>query len=808
MKSTKLFNGLNGVDSNRELIEEIIAIAKEENNVDIIYRLSNLLNNNTDKKFHIEIEQFKEVPGLNKPRPKIGNYRIALDECGRLNKGWKFTNGTVIYVGDKPKTTSQKPQAISHKPKATSQKPKVVKKSSVGVATTQKTRGARVYTTKKPIVKPVIEPKDISQKAKAPIKPKTTTKKPKTNAPAQKKPTVQSNKKVTPAQKKNRVSFKNKVKPNASVRVDSNKDIKTASKGLPKNIKTSSSVIEVPLKSINIDKARFQNRNSLNETVLNQIVKNYSETKLDPVILWKDNDNKIYLLAGHHRLEATKRVGKTHIQAKFFSGKEADAIYFAKVESNANRSLETPQERAKIYRDMRIKGKSKKDILETAKEIEGKNAPYIINLSYLEPTGIVMQMLNSFDKNTDQATEKEITKIADWIGNARQNYDLTDAHETEMFQFLKDASLSARIRTKAEFLQKINAIAGGFDFDKNEILNLKKFKYKSDGEAKYEEEYSQIKNQIDTISLKKQDLTDRLKNPKNPQYINPTGKDYEDIILQMDKVMQNYNEDLKYYQKKLYDLMQEKGNYINAGSNQVALFGPKKTTNKTYAPALKQPATNSQNSLSSLMQKNATQEQRYYENGSVQLAKFLGNIEIKNKESVAITLTGEQGSGKTRFVFQLMNAFAKNYKVGHASFEEHPESSLYSSKVQEYINPSYFNNIDVLTDFSINGLTTLIKNNDVIVIDSFQKLQELQKGLELDKDFRKKYDGKLFIIIYQQTSNGSMRGGTKSQFDGDIILMIYKEEDFRKSFIYPNKNRYTSTPLNELKYNIFTKKLQ
>jgi type IV secretory pathway ATPase VirB11/archaellum biosynthesis ATPase len=63
------------------------------------------------------------------------------------------------------------------------------------------------------------------------------------------------------------------------------------------------------------------------------------------------------------------------------------------------------------------------------------------------------------------------------------------------------------------------------------------------------------------------------------------------------------------------------------------------------------------------------------------------------KESVAITLTGGQGSMKTRFCFQLMNALAQNYKVGHASIEEHPESGLYFDKVEQYLNGKSIHNI-------------------------------------------------------------------------------------------------------------------
>ncbi|MDL2143579.1 zincin-like metallopeptidase domain-containing protein [Flavobacterium tructae] len=189
------------------------------------------------------------------------------------------------------------------------------------------------------------------------------------------------------------------------------------------------------------------------------------------------------------------------------------------------------------------------------------------------------------------------------------------------------------------------------------------------------------------------------------------------------------------------------------------------------------------------------------------ISEFLGNIEQKEKESVVITLTGGQGSMKTRMCFQFMNALSQNYKTGHASIEEHPESSLYYSKAAEYLNAKALQNIEAPEIKSVSDLEKLIKNNDVIIIDSFSKMQEMHKGFEVDKDLRKKYDGKLFIVIFQQTTDGKMRGGSKSQFDGDVVLFTEKMPNYKENYIWADKNRYQDKPLDELKFNIFSKKL-
>ena len=204
---------------------------------------------------------------------------------------------------------------------------------------------------------------------------------------------------------------------------------------------------------------------------------------------------------------------------------------------------------------------------------------------------------------------------------------------------------------------------------------------------------------------------------------------------------------------------------------------------------------------------NKSKNVNYFKIDNTEMAQFLGQIERKNKESVVISLTGGQGSMKTRMAFQFMNAMAQNYKVGHASIEEHPESNLYFDKAEQYLNAKALNHIEAPEVKSVQELEQLIAKNDVIVIDSFTKMQEMHKGFEVDKDLRKKYDGKLFLVIFQQTTDGKMRGGSKSQFDADIVLFTEKKTDYRENYVYADKNRYQDKPLDSLKFNIFNKRL-
>lgn len=220
-----------------------------------------------------------------------------------------------------------------------------------------------------------------------------------------------------------------------------------------------------------------------------------------------------------------------------------------------------------------------------------------------------------------------------------------------------------------------------------------------------------------------------------------------------------------------------------------------------------QPVHGNPNSLAARMQRNRNRKIEYYRVDDPEIAKFLGNVEIKERESVGISITAPQGAGKTRFAFQLMNAFAKNYRVGHASMEEHPESGLYESKALEYIDPQNFSKIDAPEINNMADIQKLIEDNDVIVIDSFEKLREIDKNVQVDQDFRKKYDGKLFIFIFQLTSDGKMRGGSKSQFDVDIVLFTEKFDNYKENYIYPDKNRYNDIPPSELKFSIYNRAL-
>lgn len=355
----------------------------------------------------------------------------------------------------------------------------------------------------------------------------------------------------------------------------------------------------------------------------------------------------------------------------------------------------------------------------------------------------------------------EAQKAADFVLDLNEKGEA--AHLKEL-QKIVEQKEQARVEEKAQQAKEAKAKAIDEKLEKLEA-QLEKATTKSKTEKDLEKKIAQLENSLDKLNIsvnKKQPA----KAKRQPKKATPTPK-------------------------------------VNKETGQYALLGATSCNSDKTAPV----EHSNPNSLAARKTQMANRTFEYYKIEDPEIAKFLGQVEIKERESVGISITAPQGAGKTRFLFQLINAFAKNYRVGHASIEEHPESSLFFNKVDEYIDDENLSNIEAPEITSMQDLHELIMRNDVIAIDSFEKLKELNSKLEVDKDLRKKYHGKLFILIFQLTSTGKMRGGSKSQFDVDIVLFTEKFDDYRQNYIYPDKNRYNQIPPSQLKFSIYHKKI-
>jgi KaiC/GvpD/RAD55 family RecA-like ATPase len=187
-----------------------------------------------------------------------------------------------------------------------------------------------------------------------------------------------------------------------------------------------------------------------------------------------------------------------------------------------------------------------------------------------------------------------------------------------------------------------------------------------------------------------------------------------------------------------------------------------------------------------------------------EVGKFLQRVEKKPVESVVITMDGEQGAGKTTTLYKFIDSFAApGNKCLFYSLEEHPTSQLAQDKVKKYISIEAIPNVDIIGDVdSVQQFYEDVANYDVVFIDSWQKLQRMIGNIKLDEEIRKKFDGKVFVVIFQQTTTGRTKGGSEVVFDGDIIIKMVKEGSFSENYAFFDKNRYTLIPIENIRYNI------
>lgn len=375
-----------------------------------------------------------------------------------------------------------------------------------------------------------------------------------------------------PKQEPNVKAIESKAKNPGGVKTEK---LEQAEKDASKLIDNAIDVKSIPVNDISTDEARFQGREKLDKKRVERIAKNWNDADQDPIHVWRDpKDGKLYVLSGHHRLAAAKHAGRDKVKTidRTDDFTESQAVKFATEEANANRAMETSLERASTLRGKRERGDSKEDINEFL-EREGKNKKYVENLSHLNPNGKVVQSLKQFSESGDRTTQKEAERTADWIGEARKNNkNLTDQHENELFDFLMNKDASKRVTTKADFLSKVSSITGGKYFDATKPLNIARYKYGTEGEKEYDRQVSEKKEQIAELQNQINDINDRFRNPNNPNYINTEASDYADVKQRADNQIADLNAKLKAKQKELQEIYQNKGKITNPGAAQGALF--------------------------------------------------------------------------------------------------------------------------------------------------------------------------------------------------------------------------------------------
>lgn len=167
--------------------------------------------------------------------------------------------------------------------------------------------------------------------------------------------------------------------------------------------------------------------------------------------------------------------------------------------------------------------------------------------------------------------------------------------------------------------------------------------------------------------------------------------------------------------------------------------------------------------------------------GQGELGEFLGQIESRG---FAIALIGDPTAGKSTFSFRLAKLFLDIGKsVKYFSLEE-GVTRLTSDKL-ERAGIEDGQPFEVAPKATLSDIRKQAGQWDVIVVDSWSVLDT--KPEEYNK-LRSDFPQTIFIVIFQKTTGGTIRGGTKIIFDTPMCMNVYREGDER--LVHMQKSRY------------------
>jgi len=208
----------------------------------------------------------------------------------------------------------------------------------------------------------------------------------------------------------------------------------------------SSQFVELPVSEIRLDPSRFQNRETeFAEETVQRIIADFQPHKLDPVVVWRNPWNREpFLLSGHSRLEAMKRLGKSHIPCQWFEGTEEEARYFALVEANRGATRESLKASVRAYLLTREHETSKKNL----KVLFGSELDYLQAISHLNQEGVWLRYLDQ----TSTESFPSIKRLSRLVGELRREFadKLTNFHETELWCWFYEVETASRNRELAK----------------------------------------------------------------------------------------------------------------------------------------------------------------------------------------------------------------------------------------------------------------------------------------------------------------------------------------------------------------------
>jgi hypothetical protein len=164
-----------------------------------------------------------------------------------------------------------------------------------------------------------------------------------------------------------------------------------------------------------------------------------------------------------------------------------------------------------------------------------------------------------------------------------------------------------------------------------------------------------------------------------------------------------------------------------------------------------------------------------------EIGKFLGKLE---REKCAIALTGDSGAGKSTFSYLLARAFLEgNQSVAYFSLESGFTESM-QKLVSKYGIGKY--KFDAFGEGSLTDVRTEANNYDCVIVDSYAKISSKPQDFE---DLRQDFPNTFFIIIFQKTTDGKIRGGSSILFNSTATIDIgISDKEHRMAWM--KKSRY------------------
>ena len=570
---------------------------------------------------------------------------------------------------------------------------------------------------------------------------------------------------------------------------------KLGSKKKKEVIKSDNSVKKMAVNKIKTDVDKFQNRkNSFSESSKNKIIDavkdgSFDWAIFDAITVWMSSDSNYYVISGHSRLSAFKELSKTNpdfkeIPIKIFNGTEKQAIDLA-LNSNTLSTKESDIERAMYYSSLRDSGKKDSEITELARKNEGKNANQIINLSYLNHKGFIINQLENFGLGNVESRNNLLT-IANWVGESRKKYKkLSNSHEDELSKFLIEKGYGTKkgqFSNKREYFTTLETLVMKNSDAKGLIsypLNIAKNIYKSSVELNYDEEVNELKKEV-----AKSEKELKIKSTNALQALK-TGKTTREHA---DKLINEYSQNYARLNAKLTELKNKKDSVIQASKQQTSLFGVEKEKKKES------------NGLESIFSNIANPPKADFIKSiklKGQIGFWMGDIELFE---YSLVLRGDKGAGKSRLMFQLMDVFAEaKKKVCLFSLEMDARSKIIANYRDEYILNRNKKRIQIASEApkGIDTIREAAKHFDVVCIDSWQKVSGVKQE-DFDK-LRKEFPDTAFIIIFQSNTKGGTRGGNMADYDAQAVCHV--KEGGRAIW---EKNRFGGTGT----FKVFEQKLE